>query len=115
MNFPANKKKKKKDRSGHWGWPRSTTTAKGRDLATPSGHFCLSDEPKKIRRATKIVSHVSKIDSNASKLKPKREGEPYLKFYHPKKKKKKKKIRLIGTGRKKKKKRTCGSVDPRPA
>jgi hypothetical protein len=44
--FPA---KKKKDRSGHWGWPRSTPTARGRDPATLSGHICLR-EPKKKKK-----------------------------------------------------------------
>jgi hypothetical protein len=49
-DISGDKKKKEEERFGHWGWPRSTPTARGRDPATLSGPICLSDEPAKKKK-----------------------------------------------------------------
>jgi hypothetical protein len=61
VNQQTKKNKKKIDRSGYWGWLRSTPSGLGvaainsngqgeRDPATPSGQFCPSGEPKKKKK-----------------------------------------------------------------
>jgi hypothetical protein len=45
--------KKKKDRSGHWRWPRSIPTARGREIWPPLMAIFVSDKPKKKKKKRK--------------------------------------------------------------
>jgi hypothetical protein len=74
---------KKKKKIGHWGWPQSTPTVRGKEIRRPLVAIFVSlankkkkdpatqTQPKKIiYNATKIVFNATKLVYNALKLKP---------------------------------------------